>query len=292
MKRILLIAVVSVLAFSFTSCKEKELREEIAVLTQENQQLREKGFEKDSTITEFFASMNQIKENLDMIKAKQNIISEGTTDKAELKSDVRASIENDLELINRLMEDNRRRINTLNRNLRESNTRLAEFESIIALLNDNVQEKDLEIINLRDNLAKLNVSVEVLTANVDRLENENREKAQVIDQKIEQLNTAYYVMGTRKELEEKNVIDRRGGLLGMGRTTVVTSDVPRDHFTRVDLTQLKEVKIHGKNPVIISTHPQDSYKIEPMDDQTANLKINNADKFWTSTRYLVVRVDK
>jgi hypothetical protein len=291
---ILKITSVLVVMLVMASCNQQQMeaqQEEIAHLTEENEMLRQTAAEKDAHLSEFFETMTNIRDNLNEIKVRQNLISEETRDKDLIGPDARQQIEDDLKIISDLMEDNRKRIATLNRRIRESNVKIQEFENLVASLTAEIEERNVEISQLRDSMNELNIYNAELTATIDRLEEENTERLQLIEEQVEQLNTAYYVFGTRKELQEQEIIDRQGGILGIGRTTVVSPNVNTDYFTRVNISQIDKVTVPASSLKLVSTHPKDSYFVETTEDEGAQIVIENPEKFWSNTRYLVVSID-
>ena len=78
-------------------------------------------------------------------------------------------------------------------------------------LNNIIVEKDAQIEQLTAELNKLNIQVNDLTGQVGNLTTENAQKQAEIEAKKTQLNTAYYIIGTVKELKEKNIITKEGG---------------------------------------------------------------------------------
>jgi len=293
MKKYTIIIAIALVFITLVSCNQKELeqqQETISMLEQENEALKNEAIEKENNINEFFESMNQIRDNLTQIKLKQDIISEETRDKDNIQQNTREQIEADLAIIGELMEDNRRRINNLNRQLRDSNVKVEQFETVIASLKSDIEEKNVEISLMRDNMNNLNISNTQLSAAIDSLEQQNLEINQIVEQKTEELNTAWYVYGTESELREQSIIEKTGGVLGLGKTTVVNSNVSKDYFTRVDISSIEKVFIPGKNPSLLSLHPKDSYVLETNEEEASMLFIEDPAKFWSNTRYLIVSI--
>mgnify|MGYP002619647673 CR=1 FL=1 len=292
MKNVMKYAGMILAVLLMASCNQKQLEQEIATLQQENEELRQQAIEKDNSLGEFFESMAQIRDNLNEIKVRQNLIAAETRDRDGVGQDVRQQIDSDLNMISELMEDNRRRIARLNRQVRESNVKIEEFEVLIASLNSEIEDRNVEISVLRDNLSQLNIHNEALASTIEQLETENVYRQNVIDEKVHQLNTAYFVYGTRRQLQEQEIIDRQGGILGLGRTTVVNPGASREYFTRVDITQLDKVQIPASKLKLVSVHPADSYMVElDEEENVAEIVIENPEKFWSNTRYLIVSID-
>jgi septal ring factor EnvC (AmiA/AmiB activator) len=289
--RVMLFVLVSILLFS---CNKKriEMQEQIiAELGHENDSLRRESQEKENVINDFFESLNQIRENLNEIKVRQNMISEETRDQDNIGQNTRQQIDVDLAAINELMEDNRKRLAQLNRQLGTSNVKIKEFEVLIASLTTELDDKNIELNNLRASLEELNTTREVLAQTIEVLEEQNYEQQAQLEQRINQLNTAWYIFGTRRELREQQIINLQGGLLGIGRRPVINSDYSTDKFTRVNIEEVDRVVVPGKSVNVLSLHPNDSYIIEDDGRNNTTIYIEDPDKFWSNTKHLIVSVE-
>ncbi len=272
--------------FALSACNQEEIKQ----MQTDNAQLEVELQKRDSMINDYFASLNQIEENLSEIKSRQNIISKESqgveTPEREDK------INEDLRMINELMEKNKQTIASLNKSLKNSNLRIEEMDKMIERLTKEIEQRDIEIGVLKDELAKLNIKVEELTSSINLLAEESRVKSEVIEQKTEEINAAWYVYGTRKELREQNIITREGGFIGIGKTDKVKADFNQEYFTRLDVSKVKTLQITGKNPRMVTTHPTDSYEITYSGTENLNnLVIKDPKKFWSASKYLVVMID-
>lgn len=281
--------IIILLTFGMIACNGVSEEEHEKVLI-EKELLEAEVQERDSSLNEFFSTLNSIETNLAIIKSKENIISEETSYSLEGREDVRERINEDIILIGELMEKNRQLITELNQSLRKSNTRIKELENMVERLTKQLEEKEIEIMVLKDELAKLNFQVDVLTAKVDDLEEEKRLREQHIAEKTNELNTAYYAIGSRKELMENDIVSREGGFLGIGRTSVLQPDFDDSYFTKIDIRDAREILIIGDKPKIITSHPSNSYSINE-DGDNYYIEINDINKFWSASRYLVVVID-
>ena len=98
------------LAVAFTwSCRQGE----VDTLKGENSKLLTETLKKDSTINMLFQAFNEIEENLEVIKAKQNMISADAKGNPEMGQNVRDRINDDITSINDLMDKNKRTIASL-----------------------------------------------------------------------------------------------------------------------------------------------------------------------------------
>lgn len=279
------------------SCNKQ--KEENARLKAKNDSLLALGFQKDTTVMEFVRAFNEIQSNLDSIKMKENIIGQSTKGGTEVQASAREQITGDINSIYQLLQKNRAQVASLQKKLKASNTKNTELETMIDNLNKSIVEKDAEIAQLKDELGKLNIKVTdlgnqvtTLNTNVENLSADNKAKQQAIDEKTAALNTAYYVIGTTKELKDKKVIDKTGGFIGIGRSKTVTTDFDKSHFTKTDITTLTELPINKKKAVLLSNHPTGSYKLVSNDKKVIEkLVILNYADFWSRSKYLVVAAD-
>jgi hypothetical protein len=296
MKKLLLLMLIPAMLMT-VSCNK--MKEENARLKAKNDSLLALGFQKDTTVMEFVRAFNEIQSNLDSIKMKENIISQNTKGGTEVQSSAREQITGDINSIYQLLEKNRAQVASLRKQLKGSNAKVAELEAMITNLEKSIAEKDAEIADLKDQLGKLNIKVADLgnqvtnlNANVDNLSAENKAKQQAIDEKTAALNTAYYVVGTTKDLKTKKVIDKTGGFIGIGRAKTITADFDKSNFTKVDITTLTELPINKKKAVLLSNHPSGSYKLVATDKKTVEkLVILNYTDFWSRSKYLVIAAD-
>ena len=87
-------------------------------------------------------------------------------------------------------------------------------------------EKSEEIGILKEQLASTNSSLATLIEMY-------RDKSQLADMQRNEMNTAYYAVGTAKELKENGVLTKEGGLVGIGGVNKLNTDsLPKDYFTR------------------------------------------------------------
>lgn len=281
----LLVAVV----IGTTGCNRKE----IARLKAQNDSLMLAGGSKDANLVEFVDAFNSIQANLDTIKQKEKIIDKTAKEGFEVKGDRKEQIQSDINYIYNLLQKNRMLVAELSSKLKKSNIHAAELQKMIDNLNNQIAEKDGQIANLKDELGKLNIQVQTLNTqvtdlntNVSNLSTVNSEKQKVIEEKTAELNTAYFIIGTMKELKEKNII-KNDGFLGTAKD--LSSEIDKSLMTKVDITTVTSIPIMKKKATILSTHPVSSYKIDG--DKTAdNLVILNQAEFWSMSKVLVISV--
>ncbi len=237
--------------------------------------------EKDAAIQELVSSFNEIQENLNTIKEKEKIISKVTSD-GDVKSK-EDQIKEDIQSIYDLMAKNKDRIGSLSKKLKNSKLQIDGLEKMIENMQATLSLKDSEIEELKTKIEGLNVELSNLTTNYKAVENESNQKTEII-------NTAFYAIGTSKELKEKNVITKEGGIIGLGKTTKLSSDFNKEYFTKINIEKTTSINLGAKKIKMLTTHPSSSYKLvgeKPIE----KLEITNTKEFWSASKYLVIILD-
>ncbi len=253
--------------------------------------------QKDSSIIGFIAAMNEIQENLDSIKTIEKIVSVQAASDVEMKSEAKRRIIEDVNMIHDLLKKNKELVATLQRKLKNSNVKIGELEKMISLMTKQLADKDIEIADLNEQLHKLHIDIEGLNVKVSNLSAENqqkeqtiKEKTQTIDQQTQSLNTVHFAFGTVKELAEAGVLEKEGGVLGVGRSLKMKKDFNQDYFSVADMRDFTQLDLNVKKARLITTHPDGSYHFTGEKTVQA-LIIDNPAEFWKASKYLLIAID-
>lgn len=292
MKKIfLLLAAACTLAFA-TSCNTKKEKEEeskdanAATIDSLRQALTQSQNESGDLIE----TLSQIQDGFDQINEAEGRVNVQTrqgegTDKEAIKEN--------MAFIQRTLKLNRELISNLQQQLRNSNqsnaSTKAKLEEMVANFTKQLEEKDKEMESLRKQLAEKDIviaeqgeQINSLNENVNDLSQKNEEKSRTVAAQDKELNTAYYVFGTKKELREQRIL-KSGDVLKSG-------DFNKDYFTRIDLRVTKTIKLYSKSAKLMTNHPAGSYTLEKDSQGQYVLRITNPQTFWSVSRYLVITV--
>ena len=276
-------------ALVISACNQNELTES----NRQKDSLMSVVNERDSFINDFISSFNDVERNLDSVAARQHIIAVNSDRAGELKPTQKARINAEIASINNLMDQNRKKIAELNQKIKKSSGKNVQLEKMIATLKDQLAKKDIELTDLNTKLNSLNAQVATLETAVDTLLAVNGAQSQTIAEETMALHTAYFVVGKSNDLQDANIIDKKGGLLGIGRTSKLSQDFDNSKFTRIDYTQTSSIAINS-DMKIVTSHPSNSYTLEKdMKDKdiVKNIIITNPELFWSASKYLVVIKD-
>jgi hypothetical protein len=249
---------------------------------------------KDSSIVGFLNDFNEIQANLDSIKKLEDLVTVQSVQGREMPSQQKKLILDDIELINNLLQENKERTASLQKKLNNSNFKVGklqgmvtEFEKMVSNLERQIEQKDVEILALNEEVRKLNFDIGSLNQKIAIMEDESRQKAERIEAQTIQLNEAYYTYGSTRELKENGVIERTGGLLGIGKNSDMKEDFNRGYFTKIDIREFDFVPLMVKKAEVISVHPAGSFHISG-EGRADTLFIDNKEEFWKASKYLVI----
>ena len=280
MKKTLLLLMAIALIYSCRNEGEKENPSDPNVLV--IKQMKEESVRKDSAIISFMQSLNEIEENLATVKEKQKIVTVNSKD-VELQKSQPERIVEDITSISALLDKNRKAIAGLSSKLKKANIKIDEMEKMIARMSSQLEEKDAEIISLKEELEKRNVALKTLF-------NEYNDRVKELGDQEKVINTGYFAFGTMKELQRKKVVSKEGGFVGIGRNSKLADNFNRDYFTKVDISETKEIPLAAKKAKILTNHPAASYKIEG-EGKADKLIILDPKEFWSVSKYLVIVVE-
>lgn len=274
-------------AFSFValvSCGNSEKKPQQQNFEQ-NDSLQKIISQKDNEINDMMETFNQIQEGLreiDEAENRVNIVKDGEG------NDKRRQIIENIQFIQNTMKQNRALIDKLRQQMRESSVKGDQLRKTLDDLVRQIEEKDQELRQLRAELdakdihiAELDKTVSSLNDNVSSLKTESSQKTETINAQDKQLNTAWFVFGTKKELKEQRIIDG---------SHVLEANFNKSYFTKIDIRVEKEIKLYSKSAKILTMHPSSSYTLQQDANKQYVLRINNPQIFWSTSKYLVIQV--
>lgn len=267
------------------ACKEEPQQRtdtaDIALLKSQMEQMELDAQLKDSIVNESLSFFNEIQENLLAIGVKEESVRQQSGD-TEIANNEREMVLNEIRQINNLRTDNAKKMTQLQDQMKNSGMKIIELEAMVNRLMHQLADKDVEIQSLQKELEQKN-------KDFARLFDAYQEKDYQIDLMKEDMNTAYYVYGTEKELLKNEVISKNKGFVGIGKKVRLKEDFNENYFTKIDKRSKKDFLISGDKIELISTHPTSSYDLIPVGENT-KLVVKDAKGFWKVSQYLIVVV--
>jgi chromosome segregation ATPase len=250
--------------------------------------------QKDSIMFDMDNSFFEIENNLKSIKEKRNQISMVQSEGGKNR---KQAIIADINFLDNLVDENNKKIADLEQKLRKSGLSAKTYEKRLQALTETIESQNLEIAELKKvvetknmTLAELDSKIINLNSNIAQKTDTINYKQKVIIDKTDKLNTAHVVLGTFKELKEEGILNREGGVLGLGSNKAIQENFDPKHFTELDIRKTKTIAVNAKKAVVISEHPQSSYKLVEENGQIAYLQIENPEEFWRISKYAIIQV--
>lgn len=285
MKRIMFAALMAVL---MCGCGDKkagesgssseDLSDSIQALMKENEQLRNDQDELLSTLNEIEDGFREINEAQGRLSINRG--NEGAT--------ARARIREDMQFIKETMAQNAELIEKLRARLRENGQLTETLQRTIDNLTAQMEQKNNEIDALRNELQAKNIRIDELDQQVadlnedlTNMQQQNDNQGQTISQQDQQLNSAWYCVGTKRALKDHNI-------LKSGR--VLQGNFDASYFTPIDIRQVTQIKLNSKSVDILTSHPAGSYQLISDENRFYTLHITDYQQFWSTSKYLVVQV--
>ena len=281
MKKIFcMVLCVAALASCTNVKREKELtarNDSLTVALNEKNVALDQAMQAIADIQEGFRVINEAEGRV----AIQSQGAEGITDAQRLKEDIL--------FIQQKMADNRKQIEVLQKKLKAGGAETANLRKVLANLQKEREAKVASIAALQSDPARKNIriaeldsAVVMLTGDVNALQEITDAQQEVIEQQITQLNTAWYVYGTAKELKEQNIL-KDGKVLS-------STEFNKNYFTEIDVREDKVFPLYAKRAKLLTAHPEGSYEFAKDEEKLLTFRIVDADAFWSVSRYMVILV--
>ena len=256
------------------------------------------------TSTQFVNSLND-----EMAKLKSHTRAKLSTklttesDISAIKEERAAVVERIRELVARLDSSEarvaslRRRASNLSRHDSTLVAQVGQYEKTITDLRQTVnqQKADYEqmISTQKLQIASLTSKVDTITQENVRLSDEKIALTDTVHELTSEMNTAYYVIGTKAELVKAGILVEEGHkrLLLLGdRPTSPARELDASKFTKIDRLKDRVIDFPAGEYVIFSRqNPAYASPLATKDGKMAGgLRIDQPEKFWEPSKFLIV----
>lgn len=269
---------------ALASCTNAKREKELAA---QNDSLTTALNEKNAALDQAMQAIADIQEGFRAINEAEGRVSiqsqggEGITDAERMKEDIL--------FIQQKLADNRKQIEELQKKLKSGGTETANLRKVLANLQQELNDKVASITALQNELARKNIriaeldsAVVMLTGDVNALHEVAESQEKLIKQQTAQLNAAWYVYGTAKELKEQNILNK-GEVL-------TSTEFNKNYFTEIDIREDKVFPLYSKRAKLLTTHPTGSYEFTKDEEKQLTLSILDPVAFWSVSRYMVIQV--
>lgn len=243
--------------------------------------------QKDQDLNELMTTLNEIQEGFDQINQAEGRVNVLNQDLEN--GSARANIADNMEFIQQTLLDNRKKIEELQGKLKQSNINSGQLKQMVDKMTEQLEQKTQEIEQLRQQLEEKDVRIAQLDETVTQLQDENARvteernvNEQIARNQDAQLNTAYFVYGTSRELKDHRIL--------VSGDVLESEDFDRDYFTKIDIRKTTVIPLLSKSAKLLTTHPEGSYTLLKDSQGQYTLRITDAYRFWSVSKYLVIKV--
>lgn len=281
MRKLTILSVLA-LAFAFTSCDfETQAFKDMRAQRDSIQALQQTQLDE---LLGYMDIVQDVDSSFEAIRESQNMLSMVSYE--EGSQGVKQRVQENIYMISNLLAENNAKIAELEERLNESDLKNTKFQKTINRLKKDLKAKNEEIAKLYKDLESKNFKIDSLIVENQMVGQRAAELTALSEAQLAQLNaqdialhTAYFFMGTRKELRANdiNVKDKDSGY----RTSL---------FTPIDIRTFDRLATDSKSAKILTKHPEGSYELTRGEDKKYTLVIKNPTDFWNASKYLIIQV--
>jgi hypothetical protein len=272
------------------SLYKDEQKKHLAIMEIQKRSFTELLTTRDSVINESMLTFDQIEKDLNTVKEKENIISMQSSDK-EFSKDKKQQILKDIEYINTVLDQNKKKLASLTAQLKNSGGTIKGLQVKIAELEASMKQRETEISDLKVALVQKDFEIGQLNTRMTDQQIAIAQKDEKIGNQTAEMNKGFLASGTYKALKAKGLVSKEGGFLGLGKKESLHQDFSDSLFTQINITETKSIPVNSKNARLITDHPRSSYEmIRDKNNRIASIEIKDPEQFWKISKYAVVEI--
>lgn len=276
--------------FVVNSMYKNEQKKHVAIVENQKHSYTQLLSSRDSVINEWMLTFDEIEKDLNTVKEKENIITMKSSDK-EFTKDKKQAILKDIEYVNTLLDQNKKKIASLTAQLKNSGGTIKGLQVRIAELETSMKQRETEIADLKVTLTQKDFEIGQLNTRMSDQQIAIAQKDEKITNQTAEMNKGFVAYGTYKSLKAKGLVSKEGGFLGLGKRESLHQDFSDSLFTQVNITETKSIPVNSKSAKLLTDHPTNSYAlVRDKNNRIASIEIKDPEQFWKISKYAVVEI--
>lgn len=243
--------------------------------------------DKDAELNDIIETMTEVQAGIRRIAEAEGRVT--VADGSQESASSRAIIRDNMDYICEAMQQNRDLVAQLREKLNASRFKADKLKNLVDGLQTQVETQNQRIQELQASLVEKDSTIlsqvsriDSLSQSISNLTELAEEQAGTMARQEKEINSAWFVYGTKAELKEQGIL-RDGEVLK-------DNDFNKDYFTEIDLRHVKDIKTYSKSARLLTTHPDGSYMLTKDGNGYYELHISNPSRFWSVSKYLVMQV--
>ena len=279
-----------------TGCdqKSKELEKQNNDLRGQNTQLQQDLSARDEYIEAVTHSINDVYSNLETVREKEKLLLKETNEmemkKKPTSQEIRQKLLEQIAQIDSNLQNNRHTIADLQKKVSTFRAQYVGLKQMVANLQHTIEAREQTIAELEKEITGLESNLAQKTRIVGQRDSLIEQQSQRLEEQRKQITTGYYVIGTRRELEEKRIIKNEGGFLWgwLGSTTVLVSGISDSYFHSLNKLEDTTLQINGNIDEIIPKRKEQFYQAAHASDHQIKLSIIDPKNFWQDNHLVII----
>ena len=189
-----------------------------------------------------------------------------------------------------------RRAQATARDLAASKGRVTQLSADSMRMQQTLENDQKMIAQLSETIQRQTARIDGMQVQVDSLAGANARLGTELALLQTTHSKAFYIVGNEEELVKKGIIVREGGanllIAHPGRTLQPARTLDSGAFTMIDQRNVKEIPVPDstRRYAIVSRQSLDDTDVSEREKTffRGNLKIKDADRFWSQSRYLII----
>ena len=243
--------------------------------------------DKDAELNDIIETMTEVQTGIRRIAEAEGRVT--VADGSQESASSRAIIRDNMDYICEAMQQNRDLVAQLREKLNASRFKADKLKRLVDGLqaqvetqNQRIQELQASLVEKDSTILSQGAHIDSLSQSVFDLQELAQEQAGTMARQEKEINSAWFVYGTKAELKEQGIL-KDGEVLR-------DNDFNKDYFTEIDVRHVKDIKTYSKSARLLTTHPEGSYMLTKDGNGYYELHISNPSRFWSVSKYLVMQV--
>jgi hypothetical protein len=264
------------LALLFVGCKNR-----VEQLEKEKAELQDTVRSKDEFIQAIIARIDEVH--------RKSGTAPSDTGKAIAATD-RQNLMHKIDDIDTSLLENRAKLADLETTLKSSRGQYASLNKTAAGLRQSLEEREQAFAQLNETVKELETELHQKAMLIEQKDSIINQKESTIKNQAIILNTAYYVMGKKDDLQNKGIIQNKGGFLWglIGSTTILASGFDNASFTPIDKSREMSIEVDGRIDELVPERNKNYYVIEEKENNLTVLRIVRPDYFWQQNHLVII----
>lgn len=279
-----------------TSCVETSNKYKQLLADRDSLLVQKKALEQG--YNEAFTLLNQVEEGFENIRnAQGNFVIKMKSQQKDQYVNQRQVISSELEYIQTLIQENKKRIGSLQKSLNEALANNPAIQSTVDRLQEELSQNQIvmdslrNIIKTRDlTIGDLNRIVKTLNQSVSDMEKNltnAKNNEQYLNQELNELNVVYYCVLPYKQLKAEGIL-KSNGLFSKAKLSTDPLGENPSLYKKADMRKLPSIPLGTTKYTILTPHPRASYSISEDNNGKLSIFILQSKLFWSKSKILVI----